>query len=387
MSDANHIPFFCERINVLTRAHDLNLSKQLAARQLRYECFENIKRQVRADAVATAHHADDNAETVLLNILRGTGIHGLAGIPVKREEGNIIRPLIFATRREIEAYADRHAVQYRTDSSNRSHVYRRNELRNTILPVLQTRYPSIIQTLNQTAEKMQSVNEHMRRIVSHALRALTQNDEQGQLVLDIQKLKCYPDFLRDEIFVALLRQLKIEPTEKKVIALHRLCTQATGRRVELQGVVTAYHDRGQIVIQSPDNRQPALRRVEYGKSYDYKNFLVSISLPERVPSAYTDTKEVEYIDADRLGRQLILRPWHAGDWFIPLGLKTKKKLSDFFTDQKIPRYQKSTVPVLESDGAIVWICGRRLDDRFKLTDRTKSAIRLTCQPLQRATHG
>ncbi len=89
---------------------------------------------------------------------------------------------------------------------------------------------------------------------------------------------------------------------------------------------------------------------------------------------------VEYVDAERLGQHLVLRSWHAGDWFIPLGMKTKKKLSDFFTDQKVPRYQKTSIPVLESDGTIVWICGRRLDDRFKLTEHTRTAIRLTYQP-------
>jgi tRNA(Ile)-lysidine synthase len=110
-------------------------------------------------------------------------------------------------------------------------------------------------------------------------------------------------------------------------------------------------------------------------------------MPESVPSTYTGTHEVEYIDAERLGKQLILRPWQAGDWFIPLGMKTKKKLSDFFTDQKVPRYQKSSIPVLESDGIIVWICGKRIDDRFKLTNRTQTAIRLTCQPSNRAYYG
>lgn len=387
ISDFYRIPFFCERIDVTSYAHEFGLSKQLAARQLRYECFERIRRQAGADAVSTAHHADDNAETVLLNIMRGTGIHGLAGIPPKREPGRIIRPLLFATRKEIDAYATEQGIKYRNDSSNRSFAYRRNDLRHNILPALQKRNPQIVQRLNTIADIMQDVNDKMCRIVNKTMQSIIRNDQQGRLTLNVKKLRSEPDFLWDEIFVELLNRMKIEPTEKKVSALHRLCTQPTGRLVELSGRCAACRDRDHIVFGIMNDEQPNITRVEFGKSYDYNNCLVSISSPEGVPSGYTGTHEVEYIDAERLGKQLVLRPWQAGDWFIPLGMKRKKKLSDFFTDQKVPRYQKSSIPVLESDGSIVWICGKRLDDRFKLTDRTHTAIRLTCQPLTRVSHG
>jgi tRNA(Ile)-lysidine synthase len=387
MSDFYHIPFYCERINVTSYAHDLKLSKQLAARMLRYNSFEQVRLKINADAVATAHHADDNAETVLLNIVRGTGIHGLAGIPPKRESGCIIRPLLFATRKEISTYSEKEGVKYRNDSSNLSLAYRRNELRHNILPMLQKHNPSIIPTLNHIADVMQGVNQKMRRIVDKTIHSIIQIDTQNSLKLNIKKLKSEPDFIWDEIFIQLLNQMKIEPTEKKVKALHRLCTQPTGRIVELNGKCAAHRDRNYIVFKITKDEQPDIRQVEFGKSYGYKDYLVSISLPESVPSTYAGTHEVEYIDAERLGKQLILRPWQAGDWFIPLGMKTKKKLSDFFTDQKVPRYQKSSIPVLESDGTIVWICGKRLDDRFKLTNRTQTAIRLTCQSSTRAYHG
>lgn len=387
MSDFFRITFHCERIDVISYAHKLRLSKQLASRYLRYECFERIRLQVGADAIATAHHADDNAETILLNIMRGTGIHGLAGIPPKRESGCIIRPLLFATRKEIEAYAAEQCVKYRNDSSNRSLAYRRNELRQNILPALQKRNPDIVQTLNQVAAIMQDVNKKMRRIVAERMHSVTRNDSLGRLTLNVIKLKSEPDFLRAEIFIELFNRMEIEPTEKKVSALRLLCSQPTGRIVELGGRFVAYRDRDHIVFKIKEDEQPNIRQVEFGKSYDYKNYLVSISNPESVPSTYTGTQEVEYIDAERLGKHLILRSWHAGDWFIPLGMKKKKKLSDFFTDQKVPRYQKSSVPVLESDGNIVWICGKRLDDRFKLTDRTQTTIRLTCRPSSRTYHG
>jgi tRNA(Ile)-lysidine synthase len=379
MSAAYGIGFYCERVDVVSYADEHGLSKQIAARQLRYACFERVRQQVGAHVVATAHHADDNAETVLLNILRGTGIHGLAGIPIKREISCMIRPLLFATRKEIETCAMKNGIKFRNDSSNMSLAYRRNLLRHSILPPLVKRVPHIVETLNLVADAMRDVSEKLHTMVDEALRSLADKDSQDRLMLDVKKLKMEPDFLRGEIFVELFHRMHIEPTEKKVEALHRLCTMPTGRIVELSGELSVCRDREHIVFTKMNKEMSSIRHVEIGRIYEYRGCRISISNPEPVPSVLSDTQEVEYIDAERLGRQLVLRPWRAGDWFIPLGMKTKKKLSDFFTDQKVPRFQKASIPVLESDGTIVWICGKRLDNRFKLTEQTRTAIRLTYQ--------
>jgi tRNA(Ile)-lysidine synthase len=378
-SVAYGIFFHCERVDVVSYADEHGFSKQIAARQLRYACFERVRQQAGAQSVATAHHADDNAETVLLNILRGTGIHGLAGIPIKRELGCIIRPLLFTTRKEIEMYAIENGVKYRNDSSNMSLAYRRNLLRHSILPPLVKRVPHIVKTLNIVADTMRDVSEKLHAIVKEALSSLVHNDSQDRLILDVKKLEMEPDFLWDEIFVELLHRMHIEPTEKKVDALHRLCTMPAGRIVELSGELSACRDRQHIVFQKTNEEMSNIRHVEIGRIYEYQGCRISISNPEPVPAVLSNTQDVEYIDADRLGRQLVLRLWRAGDWFIPLGMKTKKKLSDFFTDQKIPRFEKAVIPILESDGSIVWICGKRLDNRFKLTEHTRKAIRLTYQ--------
>jgi tRNA(Ile)-lysidine synthase len=377
MSAAYGFYFYCERVKVVPYADEHGLSKQIAARQLRYACFERIRQHAEAQAVATAHHADDNAETVLLNILRGTGIHGLAGIPLQREAGRIIRPLLFATRKEIELYARENDIKFRNDSSNVSLAYRRNLLRHSILPPLVNRVPHLVDTLNIVAATMRDVSQKLDAMVEEALSSLSHKDPQDRLLLDVKKLTMMPDFLWDEIVVELLHRMHIEPTEKKVDALHKLCTMPTGRIVELSGELSACRDRGHIVFQRTTKDLSMVRQVKFGGSYVYQGCLISISNPEPVPAVFSDTQEAEYIDAERLGRQLVLRPWQRGDWFIPLGMKTKKKLSDYFTDQKVPRFQKSSIPVLESDGAIVWICGKRLDNRFKLTEHTRTAIRLT----------
>jgi tRNA(Ile)-lysidine synthase len=373
------IQVFIERVNVVKYASEHRFSKQTAARILRYESFEKIRQQIYADVVATAHHADDNAETVLLNIIRGTGIHGLAGIPIKRNTGSIIRPLLFAARNEIETYALKNNIEYRNDSSNKSVKYRRNLLRHNIFPVLVKRAPHIVRTLNKIAGTMRDVSDKLHTLTDKALLSLVRKDAQECLMLDVKKLEREPEFLWNEIFIELLHRMHIEPTEKKVDALDRLCKLPTGRIIELSGGIAACRDRGYIVFKRTNEKIPDIRNVEFGRNYEYQGHRFSISNPEPVPAVFSDTREVEYIDAERLGRQLVLRPWRAGDWFIPIGMKAKKKLSDFFTDQKVPRFKKMSIPVLESDGTIVWICGKRLDNRFKLTEHTRAAIRLTFQ--------
>lgn len=371
------LPLLCERVETESYAHEHKVSKQVAARHLRYEYFERARIEHNADAVATAHQADDNAETVLLNIWRGTGIRGLAGIPLQREN-HIIRPLLFASRDEIRTYAEERGISYRNDSSNESIAYRRNFLRHKILPELQKRVPDISLTLNQISSAMRQVDDRLRPLVNETIAALLHIDDNGDWVLETNRLST-DDFLRSEVFVELLNRLCIEPSEKKVLSLDRLYASSSGRTAELAQTCLAYREPNRIVFTRRRDEKIDARQLEIGGNYDCNGSLVSLGKPEPVPSSLGRTPEVEYIDAERLGKRIVLRSWKAGDWFIPLGMTEKKKLSDFFIDQKIPRRRKASIPVLESDGAIVWICGKRLDDRFKVTNTTKMAIRLAYQ--------
>jgi tRNA(Ile)-lysidine synthase len=364
---------------VTSVANKTGLSKQTAARQLRYECLERMRRQAQADVVATAHHANDNAETILFNILRGTGLHGLSGIPLRRDSGCIIRPLLFATKMEISDYASKHDIEYRDDSSNNSLKYYRNYLRISIIPSLQKNAPNIIKSLNAISEKMRDVNQKLHIIIDRKSKILIHKNPQGSIVLDVKRFLSEPEFLQDEFLLELLNRMKIEPNMKKIGAIRKLCTLPTGREIELGGVSSAYRDRDHIVFIKADNGRSKVLRIELGGIYNYKGSCVSVSRPEPVPASYTKTPTEEFIDADLLSKKLVLRSWHAGDWFIPLGMKQKKKLSDFFADQKVPKYLKASVPILESNGKIVWICGMRLDDRFKITEHSRSAIRLSYQ--------
>ena len=376
------LPFLSKRVDTLSCAHEHHLSKQEAARELRYEFFEQARRGVGSTSVATAHQADDNAETVLLNVLRGTGIRGLAGIPPRRETGSIIRPLLFARRKEIEEYAAAKGMAFRTDSSNESTEYRRNYLRKTVIPLLNSEvHPDIVGSLNRLSQIMRQLSERISHEVEGRRAEICHTDDKGRSTVTISRLVSEPLFLREEIILHLLRALSLEVDAEKVHAILELCSHPTGRSVQLSSSLAVYRDRDNLVFVRSGSRTPLHTQVNVGGRYAFSGFQLSLSEPFPASGHLPPGGTTEYVDAEQLGERLTLRTWKKGDWFIPLGMRDKKKLSDFFTDEKVPLFEKAGIPILESEGEIVWICGKRLDDRFKVTRRTRSVVKLEYSPL------
>lgn len=371
------LPFHNKRVETLQYKKDEHLSKQEAARELRYQFFEETRTNVSAASVATAHNADDNAETVLMNALRGAGVRGLAGIPVRREQGKIIRPLLFAHRNEIEEYAKRDNIQYRYDSSNDSLEYKRNYLRHNVIPLLKAEvHPEIVSSLNRISFVMRQLDEQIQKEVRERWHTFCQAGANDQALLNIPVLLSQPLFLQEEIIATLLRHKEVELTADKVLSILQLCSHPTGHSLQLSGSMTVYRDRGSLVFTSTRRPHSFVHPVSVGSAYTFEEFQFSLSGAIEAPEKFGQGKGVEFVDAEKLGARLILRNWNNGDWFIPLGMHSKKKLSDFFIDEKVPLYEKKAIPVLESDGSIVWVCGRRLDERFKVTTDTRAVVKL-----------
>lgn len=376
------LPFSIKRVDTLKHAHDNHLSKQEAARELRYQFFEECRAEVGATSVATAHHADDNAETVLLNVLRGTGIRGLAGIPLRRENGSIVRPLLFARRQEVEQYAVARSIAYRTDLSNESTEYTRNYLRKTVIPLLNDEvHPDIVGSLNRLSHIMRQLDQRISHEVEGRRAEICQTDDKGRSTVTISRLLSEPLFLQEEVVVHLLRSLDLEVHADKVHAILELCSHPTGRSLQLSRSLAVYRDRDHLVFVESGSQTGLHTQVSVGGTYTFSGFQLSLSAPLPVPGSFAASGRTEYVDAERLGQRLIVRTWKEGDWFVPLGMQAKKKLSDFFADEKVPLFEKTAVPILESEGEIVWICGKRLDDRFKVTGRTRSVVKLEFTPL------
>lgn len=381
LARSRSLPFHGTRTDTTGYAHRSKLSKQEAARELRYRFFEQLRQELGAGVVATAHQADDNAETVLLNALRGTGIRGLSGIPVQRNDGAIIRPLLFARRSDIEEYARFKQITFRHDSSNDSLDYKRNYLRKTVLPLLQSEiHPDIVGSLNRVSTVMRQLDDRITREVAERWPSLVSKDRSGTTNIRISNLLSEPTFLQEEVIVRLLRSLQVEVQAEKVLLVLGLCSHPTGRSLQLSHDIVVYRDRNALVFM----RQPIAvdldQTVEIGHSYAFPSFRFAVSTEGPLPAEMGGGGGNELVDAARLGSRLRIRTWRRGDWFMPLGMKTRKKLSDFFTDEKVPRFEKERIPILESDDTIVWICGRRLDDRFKVTPSTRSVVRLEYSP-------
>ncbi len=380
-AESKSLPFYSKRVATVDYAHTYRLSKQAAARELRYQFFEEVRQKIAADAVATAHQADDNAETVLLNAMRGTGVRGLSGIPSKRTSGQIIRPILFAYRDEIERYAKEEGIQFRHDSSNDSVHYTRNLIRHDVLPLLKANInPDVVHSLNRLAFMMRDVAKRIEAEAEIFFPLVVGHDEAGNIALNISILMKAPAYLQEETIINVFRTLGIEPEANKVMRVLELSNHSTGHSLSLSGSMNVYRDREHLVFTNAARLKSFELPVEIGKSYDLPSSRFYSTRINSAPKAYGFDKNVEFVDAAKLGSRLILRSWKEGDWFVPLGMQGKKKLSDFFTDQKVPLFEKYNIPILESDGNIVWVCGKRLDERFKVTNQTHSVIKFEYTP-------
>lgn len=353
------------------------VSLQAGAREIRYKFFETVKILKNFNKIATAHNANDNAETVLFNLLRGSGTNGLGGIPVKR--GDIIRPLLFAERNEIEQYARLKSLQSREDSSNTKDYYTRNFIRHTMLPQIQERInPGAINALNRSAEIFQELSSFINDEVKILYSNVAKNFDGEKLVLDIFKLKNSLLFIQENIVINALKDfVHGEVDYAKVHAIMDLLKSETGSSIEIGNEVVVYRDRHNLVfIRNPKEPADFVAEIIPGRKYEFEEFYFNSEYVDRQEVHFSLSPVVEFVDADGAGNVLTLRSWHPGDWFMPLGMEGRKKISDFLVDSKIPIYQKNNVLVLSNKDGIIWVCGLRVDDRFKITDNTRRILRL-----------
>ncbi|MBF8247627.1 MAG: tRNA(Ile)-lysidine synthase [Bacteroidetes bacterium] len=369
------LPFYRTKVDTLSFASQERLTKQEAARELRYAFFEETRKTIGADVVATAHQANDNVETILLNLVRGTGLRGLAGIPVKRD--NIIRPLLFAYRANIEEYAKEHSIDFRTDSSNSSLEYKRNLMRLQIIPSMESVFgPDILPSINRVSSTVRQFAASLETQVHERYELMVKSSGNGDVQVSLPLLHSEPSFMQEEIVLSLLRKLKLEASTKKVGAIIALGESITGSRLDLGKGHAIYRDRERLLVTKETQTHIQQQTLGFGQHCELGMFRFSVGMPEPVPSILHRTFAHAFVDANKLEPPLLLRGWRSGDWFMPLGLPHKKKLSDFFIDEKVPLREKHAIPVFESHGNIVWVCGKRVDDRFKVTAQTRSVVRL-----------
>ncbi len=374
------------RIATKEYAGAMKVSIQDAARELRYAFLKELHHSAGADWIATAHHADDNAETLLLHFVRGTGLQGLRGILPKREDESIIRPLLFARRSEIIEYARAKRIHYREDSSNTKDKYSRNALRHKVLPVLEQYInPGIVHTLNYNARLF----EQSGRLIEHAhdlaLSECVRPYDSHTFGVRVKKLLVHPIEMQHALFHRLFSRLPGAPVNYKSITQSiRLCSAQVGKRIQLNKRWNIIRDREELVLSDLLHDEPVDYQLESYGTLRGSGISLTIEQVNKNDVGFNRVRRTrhprwtttEYVDADTFRFPLRLRKWQKGDWFIPLGMKDKKKISNFLTDVHIPSQQKKMICVLCSGNDIIWVCGVRLDNRFRILEHTRNIARL-----------
>jgi len=360
-----NVPVFVHRFETEAYAWENGLSTQMAARELRYAWFDDLLEIHHYTALATGHHFDDSMETILLNITRGAATDGMAGIPVKN--GRVIRPLLFATRAQVEKYAADHRIKWREDKSNLTDDYQRNFIRHKIIPQLKELNPSLETTWQNGIEKIQGE----LAILHDAFDAWCKNSitrTAEKIAIDKKALNHGP-----QVNAMLWRFIKTygfnyEQTREIIHALNG----QPGKKF-LAPAFLLVVDRENIFItpRSEDWSEQHIGTVNGRHTLGPWR----LSLEDTPPAVRGSDPREAVLDAAHLQFPLVWRKWRAGDFFHPLGMDHKKKLSDFFIDKKLSVADKETITVLESAGQIAWVVGHRIDDRFKVTPQTQHALR------------
>jgi tRNA(Ile)-lysidine synthase len=382
---------YVERANTAEYAKHAGLGIQEAARNLRYEFLDKLLLSSGYDRISTGHNADDNAETVLLNLFRGAGVQGLAGIPLYRQDRKIIRPLLFAERHEVEEFAQAENLKYRTDSSNQKETYNRNYIRHRILPLVKTKInPAIVQTLQRSADLFRELDTYLSVHTRQSLDIAIVKQTSEELHVSIPRLRTHPVLLQQHMVMRVCETFTgLRLQHDQVSSILSLTEGLTGSWVVVSEQHTVFRDRNSLVFHKGELLREFRIVVQQNQKYDFRQFRFSSLLLDAVPESLNGNGNAEYVDADKVRpNDLILRTWQDGDAFVPLGMQMKKKISDFFIDAKIPVYEKRSYPVLETkDGEIIWLCGQRIDDRFKVTDETRRVLKLEFWRASDERHG
>jgi len=379
-SRAYGLECYVERADTGSLAESQKRSLQEVARDLRYAFFSRLRLSLGFDYIATGHHSDDNAETLVFNLFRGAGVQGLSGIPFFRRDLCVIRPLLFTTRDEISAYASSHNLGYREDSSNASAHYTRNFLRQTLLPLVREHInPNLTVTLRRTSELFSRLQEFIASASSEASKSIVQSSTPEEIIINIPQLHRLELFLQENLLHQYAESISHTDIDFSTVqSITRLSHGTSGTSIRLSANVAVYNDRDRLVFTSIHRPQHYQYRVELNCRHDFESFSFNsspVSEAQLSGDPYT-----EFIDASLLGKELVLRNWREGDWFIPFGMKDKKKVSDFFIDTKVSQLEKNSIPIFVSDDQIVWICGKRLDNRFRISPQTRSIVKLEYTP-------
>ena len=359
---------FTQHFNTESYAETKKLSIQMAARDLRYNWFKDLSKQLEFDYILTAHHADDNLETLLINLTRGTGLEGLKGIPEVNE--TIVRPLLPYSRETIEHYAVTNAIEWREDSSNASTKYLRNKLRHDVIPQLKDINPQLLKGFENTLQHLNDTADIVKESVRAVLKRAIKEETETTITYNISEFKKLdnPKAYLYQVFKGygftafndIYNLLDAQSGKQVFSETHRLIKN---RAYLILTVITDREDNSVIIYEEDTIVKSNLGTIVF----------------KAVNQVSKASKNEIYVDADRLRFPLEIRNYKDGELFYPMGMQGKKKLSKFFKDEKLSLLDKEKCLLLYSNNEVVWVINYRADNRFKVTEKTNKILKITLQ--------
>ncbi|KRD06372.1 tRNA(Ile)-lysidine synthetase [Flavobacterium sp. Root901] len=366
--DQNNIPVFITQFDTEAFAKDYKLSTQVAARELRYSWFYELLEEKNFDYILTAHHADDNLETFIINLTRGTGLEGLTGIPEQNDK--IIRPLLPFSREEILKYAQENNIEWREDSSNASNKYLRNKIRHDLVPILKEINPNFLNAFQKTQSYLQESKE-MVEDASIMIYQQVAKEAGEDIHFDLNQLKKLPNYK------SYLYQWLNEFGFSAWNDIYDLVEGQSGKQV-LAEEFRLLKNRETLIL-TPVPEMSENEEFQINENDTEVNFPLNLKLCQ-VADITIDSNKAIFVDAKKIHFPLILRKWNEGDVFQPFGMNGKsKKVSKLFKDEKLSLIEKEKTWILTSDNQIVWVVGIRQDERFKIENTTNKILKIELQ--------
>ncbi len=342
-----------------------SVSTQMAARELRYDWFSSLMTEKGYQKLAIAHHLNDSLETVVFNLSKGTGIAGLRGIKPMKDQ--VIRPLLFASKESIFQFAKNNGLTCRDDVSNESDKYNRNFIRHQVIPKLEEINPAVIQNFHETMDRLR-VTERVYMDYINKLREQYSKSENNVTTIDAGFLEKEEDYV---LLFELIRDYGFSLRQAKGIVKKNAQTGAN----YYSKTHWLVKNRGELIITDLPTDENEMQLLENSSTIFTSKEEMRIWVIEPPKKLMAD-RNIAYLDFDKLRFPLVLRAWKEGERFSPLGMKGKKKISDFMIDHKIPLNLKKSYKVLTSMGEIVWLVGLRVDNRFKVTKDTNKVYQI-----------
>lgn len=395
--DENYIIDLCEqmgikhyvkRINIEYIAKETNVSLETAGRNERYKAFEEIKIKDKYNKIAVAHNANDQAETILMRIMRGTGLEGLTGIKPQRE-GGIIRPILCLNRQEIEDYCEYNGLNPRIDASNYDRHYSRNRVRLDILPYMRDNFnKDIIDTLNRMTLLLQKDNEFIEEYSKKCYNIYCKKHN--------NKLEILKELFEKEMESIITRVVIIAFKEisksyqnfemKHIYEIVNLASRETGKKINLTNNIICENLYGNIVLSKNDNKyynscvktEIKLDKDNIIENIEFNNYIINFEVIEnKKKEKFTKNNLIKLFNYDKIEKEILIRYRKDGDKIIPLGMSGSKKVKDIFINSKVPREERDNTPILCFDDKISWIVGYKTSQLFKIDSDTKMILKIT----------